>query len=475
MEAQLIDEPDLEFGSRSLHPDLRFGLMENGPSDLGQERKPREIKLAVVGTEKSIEDSIRWLSAAKAGFGGSGSSKRNLFPAFPGFSRGTGFDCDLIFDRSMTASISPREIREAAAHGDYEERVRQLADLFLQAVSNAAAKSPSVILVAMPAELLEEIVKAEACMGSQKHKLKLSFHDLLKAKSLSLGRPLQLARPQTFGIKVPSLQKDQGARAGNQDEATRAWNFFSALYYKAGGFPWRIPRIETDYQTCFIGIAFLQSPDKKQMHTSIAQVFNERGHGIAIKGRDAKVSESDLQPHIAPDDVNDLVTRCIKAFRDEHKTSPARVVVHKTSNYDDAEKSAFSSAVEAEKIGLYDLVTLDKSRIRLYREGYYPPLRGTWVSLEPQSHLLYTRGSVAFYEEYPGMYVPLSLLVKLFHSEAQHSDTMKDILMLSKLNWNNIQMDSTLPITISAAKVVGSILRWVEDPMPVQREYNYFM
>ena len=475
MEAQLIDEPDLEFGSRGLHPDLRFGLMENGPSDLGHKRKPQEIKLAIVGTEKSIEDAIKWMTSARAGFEGSGSSKRNLFPGFPGFLRGTAFDCDLILDRSMTASVSPREIRDSSAHGDYEERVRRLTDLFLQAVSNVAAKSPSVVLVAMPVELLEEIVKAETCMGTQKHKLKLFFHDLLKAKCLSLGRPLQLARPQTFGVKVPSLQKDQGARAGNQDEATRAWNFFSALYYKAGGFPWRIPRLETDYQTCFIGIAFLQSPDKKQMHTSIAQVFNERGHGIAIQGRDAKVSDTDLQPHISPEDVSDLVTRCIKAFRDEHKTNPARVVVHKTSNYDDGEMSAFRSAIETEKIGIVDLVTLDKSRIRLYREGYYPPLRGTWVTLEPQSHLLYTRGSVAFYEEYPGMYVPQSLLVKLFHSEAQYSETMKDILMLSKLNWNNIQMDSTLPITVSAAKVVGSILRWVDHPLTIQREYNYFM
>lgn len=475
MDAQLIDEPDLEFGHRGLHPDLRFGIMEHGPSDRGKERKPTEIKLAIVGTEKSIEDACGWLAKARMGLDGSGSAKRNLFPSFPGFSKDSGFDCDLILERSMFASVSPRDIREASAHGDYEERMLRLTDLFLEAVANAAAKSPSVVLVAMPVELIEEMAKAEACMGKHRNKLKLFFHDLLKAKSLALGRPLQLARPQTFGVKVPSLQKDMSARAGNQDEATRAWNFFSALYYKAGGFPWRIPRVETDYQTCFIGIAFVQSPDKKQMHTSIAQVFNERGHGIAIKGRDAKVSEGDFQPHIAPVDVSDLVSRCIKAFRDEHKTSPARVVVHKTSNFDDAEKEAFRAAIEAEKIGIYDLLTLDKSRIRLYREGYYPPLRGTWVELEPQSHVLYTRGSVAFYEEYPGMYVPQSLLVKFFHTEAQHIDTMKDLMLLSKLNWNNIQMDSTLPITISAAKVVGSILRWVETPLPLQREYHFFM
>jgi hypothetical protein len=75
---------------------------------------------------------------------------------------------------------------------------------------------------------------------------------------------------------------------------------------------------------------------------------------------------------------------------------------------------------------------VNRSLIRLYREGYYPPLRGTWVKLEQESHLLYTRGSVAFYEEYPGMYVPQSLLVKLFHTEGQHSDTMRDLMLLSK-------------------------------------------
>lgn len=476
MEAQLIPEPDLEFGQKGLHPDLRFGIMEYGPSDRGKERKPNEVRLAVVGTEQSIEDACVWLTAAKAGFDGSGSRKKNLFPHFPGFSKGAAFDCEIVLDRSAFASLPPRDIRAAAAHGDYEERIRRLAELFLEFVSGAAAKSPSVVLVAMPVELLEEIVNAERCIGpSHSRRLKLFFHDLLKAQSLALGMPLQLARPQTFGAKIPVLQKDISARAGNQDPATRAWNFFSALYYKAGGFPWRLPREETDFQTCFIGIAFLQTPDKQQMHTSVAQVFNERGHGIAIKGREARISDGDLQPHIAPNDVGDLVSRCVKAFRNEHKTSPARIVVHKTSNFDDEERKAFCAAIESEKIGIYDLLTIDKSRIRLYREGYYPPLRGTWVSLDEQTHVLYTRGSVCFYEEYPGMYVPQSLLVKFFHSEGQLADTMRDLLLLSKLNWNNIQMDCALPITVSGARDVGSILRWVDDSCYSQREYRFFM
>jgi hypothetical protein len=52
---------------------------------------------------------------------------------------------------------------------------------------------------------------------------------------------------------------------------------------------------------------------------------------------------------------------------------------------------------------------------------------------------------------------------------------MEDLLRLSKLNWNNIQMDSTLPITISGARVVGSILRWADGGETIQREYRFFM
>src|SRR5437660_29970 len=104
MEARLIDEPDLEFGYHGLHPDLRFGIMEHGPSDRGKDRKPDAIKLAVVGTEKSIEDSCQWLTTARAGFDGSGSDKKNLFPPFPRFARDSAFDCELILDRSTFAS-----------------------------------------------------------------------------------------------------------------------------------------------------------------------------------------------------------------------------------------------------------------------------------------------------------------------------------------------------------------------------------
>jgi len=36
-----------------------------------------------------------------------------------------------------------------------------------------------------------------------------------------------------------------------QDEATRAWNLYGALHYKAGGVPWRLVESQSDFENLF--------------------------------------------------------------------------------------------------------------------------------------------------------------------------------------------------------------------------------
>jgi hypothetical protein len=78
-----------------------------------------------------------------------------------------------------------------------------------------------------------------------------------------------------------------------QDEATRAWNFFCALYYKAGGIPWRLARESTDLMTCYMGISFYHDPTSETLSTSVAQVFNERGEGMVVRGGPAVLDDED--------------------------------------------------------------------------------------------------------------------------------------------------------------------------------------
>src|SRR5215211_4117487 len=73
--------------------------------------------------------------------------------------------------------------------------------------------------------------------------LRRDFRRALKAVAMRTSIPIQLVTPNLW---------DEGRR--NQDPATRAWNLSVALFYKAGGIPWRVATAHDD--TCFVGISF---------------------------------------------------------------------------------------------------------------------------------------------------------------------------------------------------------------------------
>jgi hypothetical protein len=87
------------------------------------------------------------------------------------------------------------------------------------------------------------------------------------------------------------------------------------------------------------------------------------------------------------------------AMRAEHRNTPARIVLHKASNYAPAEKAGFNQAANTERLEVLELLWLTNSdHIRLYRKGQQPPLRGTMLALDDDRHLLYTSGAVPFYK-----------------------------------------------------------------------------
>jgi hypothetical protein len=260
-----------------------------------------------------------------------------------------------------------------------------------------------------------------------------------------------------------------------QDEATRAWNIHTALYYKAGGIPWRLLRDAAELTTCFVGISFYHSLDKTRLLTSVAQVFNERGEGVIVKGGQAQLDKDDKTPHLSETDAHALLKRAIHVYRQEHKTSPARVVVHKTSRVTPDEAAGFDAAAQEHSIDTVELLTVRRSLTRLFREGTYPPLRGTFLELQSTNGLLYLKGSVNFFETYPGMYVPRPLEFTTFRAETPLDQLAREMLSLSKLNWNNTQFDGGEPITVRAARRVGDILKCVPEGGKVQPTFRFFM
>ena len=302
------------------------------------------------------------------------------------------------------------------------------------------------------------------------------FYDVLKARSMSLGVPIQMIRPQSYDPAQKRFQTRRPERQRTtQDEATRAWNFHTALYYKAGGTPWRLHQAPSDLTTCYVGVSFYKAAEGDRLMTSMARVFNELGDGVIVRGSAAVLDKDDWQPHLHRDDSDKLLRDALSAYRREHRTLPARVVVHKTSPFNGAELEGFQSAANAEHLEVLELLALRKSGVRLLRSATYPPLRGTLVELDSDVALLYAKGSVDFFKVYPVMYIPRALEVRGASTESPLAFLAAEILALSKMNWNNTQFDGGDPITTRAARHVADILRHVPEGNQPLARYSFYM
>lgn len=487
MKATFVQEPELQFGTGS-HVDIRFGLMNYGPLDAGSPIGPARIRLGIVGTPDTIEDLSTWLSACRGGVAAKQSKRPNLFPRFPGFGPDTPLPADIILDSHLNRTLSPAAFEELCSRSRTRETFSAIADLYLREVAYLEDKGVvDVCACAYPDRLigfLEEAADVSEVDDEHTNRTDvvlpvgagLDLHDLLKAHAMRFTTPLQIVRPTTYR-KRPGRKTSAGSyrEARLQDEATRAWNFYVALYYKSGGVPWRLIRDLSAMTTCYIGISFYRALDGSSLLTSSAQVFDERGQGIILMGGPASITKEDRTVHLAAEEAYKLLKNSLVAYRREHGNFPARLIIHKSSRHDAAEIEGFIKAMQECSVDpeLADLLSISKSFTRLFRANIYPPLRGTLLHVSNDEFVLYTRGSVSFFEAYPGMYVPRPLRCRLDRSSQTAAFLAEEILGLSKMNWNNTQFDGDQPITIRASRQVGNILKYCDGTS--QTSYRYYM
>ena len=486
MRAAFLEEPELEFGSGK-HVDIRFGIMNHGPLDYASGRAPKTIRVGIVGTPETVEGVSRWLERCRGEVPAKVTKQPNLFPRFPGFTSDTAFQATVELDNYLQEAIPQREFDRIIKESSGDATVVRSVERFLPALERLAEiPAVNVVVCALPLNLLQAMDPdgpgdpddpLDAGDEPPVRRSRLNFHHMLKARALKLKIPLQIVLPMTYDeTKRRRLKRRQSGLKQLQDEATRAWNFHTALYYKAGGVPWRLVRDTAEYTACYVGISFYKSLDESTVQTSMAQVFNERGEGVIVRGGPVEVSKEDRRPHLSASDAFDLLDMAFGKYRAEHRNLPARIVVHKTSRNNAAELNGFQEAIGKHGVDLADLLSLsDFTRTRLYRIGAYPPLRGTILSLDESSHVLYTKGSVDFFATYPGMYVPRSLGFRCESTEQTPIFLAREILALTKMNWNTTQFDGGEPITVRAARQVGGILKYVGEDDFVAPAYRFYM
>lgn len=479
MKLHVLEEPLLQFAS-GVHVDVRAGIATYGTFDRGAANVPVPIGVGLVGTTATVDRVRDWIESSCRGVTSEEERLRELRPSFPGVDERT-FGTRLALSDATTRTISRHELQSALLA---PQPLARLVDVFVDHAGDLAARGGlHVLVIAPPAEVFalgdappRAIDAAESGLDESQDEQSAygqNFHDVFKARALALSAPCQILRPDTYGGESTRSRPNRRRRQ-LQDEATRAWNFHTALYYKAGGVPWRLTRQATALSTCYVGASFFKSLDGERLLTSVAQVFNERGEGLIVQGGNARIDRRDRTPHLTAEDARTLLAGGLATYRREHRTVPARVLVHKTSYFDDAEIEGCRQAGRDEHVEILDLVSVKRAGVRLLRAATAPVLRGTALSLGDRAGLVYLKGTVPYFRVYPGMYIPSALEFTLDDGEAPPVDLARELLELSKLNFNNTQFDSGDPITVRAARRVGDILKHVDRDRPVQSRFRYF-
>ena len=477
MKTIVMEEPQIEFANGQRDVDIRSGITQFGVSDLGASVVPNPLRIGVVGTPGTINALRKWTTTHVGGAESSEMKLRELRPDFPGMSverYGTTIDPEAFKVREIPAAELQRTMTSTRSH-------TAAVELFVEHTNDLAQRGGvDVVVIAPPPEVLalgsnEAHATSDALDDAQDDEGlplgTLDFHDAFKARALSLPVPTQMIRPDTIGFSSVGVKL---RRRTLNIAAIRAWNFFTALYYKAGGVPWRLAREQQRLGTCYMGASFFKTVDGDRLVTSVAQVFDERGEGMVVQGANARLDKEDRTPHLSAEDAEKLVSAGIKAYRREHKTTPARLVVHKTSSFNEAELAGARAAAASEKIDILDLVWVRRSGTRLLRGGPAAVLRGTVLLFDDSSGVVHLKGTVPHFKMYPGSYIPRPIEFKVDGGETPATDIASELLALSKLNFNNTQFDSGDPVTIGAARRVGEILKHTKSDRLVEQRFRWF-
>jgi hypothetical protein len=453
-----LGEPLLAFADGVTDIDPKVGIPAAGPWSRGQSNHPASVTAGFIGTADCIAKARAWLSRAAQGVDGDDDHH-----PFCGFQLDGPFASQLRTD-GPDAKITASEIRDLKA-----DRLKRLdgLKLLLDLIDNRLTKlasldaPPTLVFIALPAEITKRYWAVHQMNRGVETVWNLRAG--IKARAMQRGLRTQLLQQET-------IESDLEAHTSNLDHpADLAWNLFTAVYFKAGGFPWAPVGIPEG--TCHLGVTFYRPHgEKSAMRTSVAQAFAENGDAFVLRGN--RFEWNGKWPHLPADEAARLVDDVIDRYTQTMQRPPRRLVVHKQSRFFAEELAGFQDSLKGYE---YDLVALAPSTgVRLMRHGEYPPSRGACLSLGDRRYL-YTTGYIPSLGRYPHGHVPTPVQITDHVGDSATRDLLREVLLLTKMNWNSTRFAEKLPVTLRFAKEVGAILRDLPDAFTPEARYAFYM
>ena len=474
MRSFYIPEPDLIFKDGKTCADPRVGILNYRPNGLPYENF--EIPIGIIGSKKSKNHATEFLNFLEYSIEGKLFPNSNIRSVdFPGLYQDGPLGFVFKIDKNYCQEISDDKIKKIFNFTSRKDAIKEFTNEINQIFLDLSSQNPPkpIILISIPEKILNKCadpfikskrirlsdrtynsLKRIANLPEQERPLFYDFHNYIKVLGYELNLTTQLILPETLNFKA----------GDEEDPASIAWNFSVAQYYKYLGVPWKLADLNPE--TVHVGISFyydINLRDRIVIKAAIAQVYMRTGDSQIARGLELNVEhEEDIKrTNLTEEQAKDILKKAINLYKRQHNNkTPNRIVVHKKSEYTDEEIEGFTNASEQIEIQDY-LYIREFCNFNALTPTLYPIMRGSVFqrsSYKKDVFNLFTTGYIPCLDTYPGSFVPRPIEVIIEKADSDVRILAKNIMDLTKLDWNSTDFCKRLPATIAVSQKVANIM-----------------
>ncbi len=491
-DAILLEEPRLEFRYGQFLEDPHDGLSLFGPYGVEVSAHPKNLTIGVIGTPEGIRAFNQWSRVAKGPIYPGDGLDTHLWPVFPGFE--VAFCSELPREPAWSHELDSEKLKQESMLKDASKRAVGVVEQYLSAIEKTKKKDEAFgVLVCVVPDIIWKNCRPESYVwgatgegvSRKERELRASgqtdffnsydpeiyaysvdFRRQLKARSMQFGVPIQIIRECRLEVNPEKWPRFQSPRSDV------AWNLLTTMYYKAGGKPWRLAGAREG--VCYIGIVFRRTDPTVANRTACCAglMFLDSGDGVVFLGEYGPwYSPEKNQFHLSASAAQQLLAGTLRTYQDLEGKPLREIFLHSRSTVSREEFEGYQSACPAgvKLVGIR--VRKDFGGLRLFREGTRPVVRGTFLKAGPKLGYLWASGFISRLRTYPGWESPVPLKIDIQHGEAEIEQVARDVLALTKLNYNACRFGDSQPVTIGFSDAVGEIL--VSNPTVTKRSPKF--
>lgn len=452
LEPQLVFKnvaTDMDF--KDYHP-MR-GLVNNRPYDVNLNGiiHSNEINLSAICSAKSSQNLYNFLSELQLQH-----KTENINPDYlidyPGFSSIFNISLNVphFDDKEKWQEISFTADSTLENH-ENAIRLARLITSKIEQISSSQSRSTIVIFIPNEWQPFETYLN----QGES-----FDLHDYVKAFSASKGISTQLIREDTLTDKL---------------KCQIHWWLSLSFYVKSLRTPWILNNQEKNTAYAGIGYSVSKIQDKSEIVIGCSHIYDSNGQGL--KYRLSKIDNYFLDrqnnPYLSFKDAFQFGVSIRELFYQSLDKLPERVVIHKRTRFTEEEVNGIKASLNKAGIKNIDLIEINfDSDARFLAMSVYqgqiqidkfPISRGTCLVTNEYTALLWSHGIVPSirqpnYRFYlGGRSIPAPIKITKHYGNSNISTIATEILGLTKMNWNSLDLYSKLPSTIDSSNQIARI------------------